>query len=226
MSSSKPSEGLVPFDIPDAGKECFTWYKVVGNLHANPNRKPLITLHGGPSACHELLTPLADLTRDYGIPVVFYDQIGNGRSTHLQHKAGDNKFWVVDLFIRELDNLIDYLDLRTKGFDLYGQSWGGMLATQFAVSHPPGLRKLVIADSPASVPLVLEGEKALRAALPPDVLATIERCEREGTTDSDEYKQALMVFSKRHTCRLDPWPEELKIAYNHLIDDPTVSRTM
>ncbi|KAI9711181.1 MAG: hypothetical protein M1820_002168 [Bogoriella megaspora] len=225
MTRAKPSEGEIPFYVPQAGKPCHTWYKIVGELKGDASKIPLITLHGGPGACHELLGSLADLNEQCGIPVVFYDQIGNGKSTHLRGKAGDESFWVEDLFIRELDNLIEYLGLRT-GFDLYGQSWGGMLASRYATLHPVGLRKLIIANAPASVKLVLKGEEALRAALPKDVRETLEKCEREGRTDSEEYESALQVYRKRHICRIEPFPEELRIAARHMKEDPTVSKTM
>jgi proline-specific peptidase len=153
-----PSEGEIPFNVSQADKPCHTFYRVVGDLkHKYSTTKPLVPLilhHGGPSACHEILVPLADLHKQYGIPVVFYDQIGNGRSTHLREKAGDESFWNEDLFIKELDSLVDYLDLRS-GFDLHGQSWGAMLAARYAVLHPKGLRKLIIADAPGSIELHL-----------------------------------------------------------------------
>ena len=225
MALKKPSEGKIPFNVAEAGKPCYTWYKIVGDLEA-PDSIPLITLHGGPAACHELLTPLADMNKYWNIPVIFYDQIGNGRSTHLREKAGDEQFWTESLFVKELQNLVDFFGLQERAFDVYGQSWGGMLASRYATLHPKGMRKIVLADLPASVPLVLEGEKKLRAALPKEILEVIERCERDGTTDSKEYQEAVKVFSHRHICRLDPWPKELEIAYKHLQDDPTVNKTM
>ncbi|TVY82975.1 L-amino acid amidase [Lachnellula suecica] len=215
MGTDSPSEGKIPFNVPGAGKPCHTWYKIVGDLKANHSKTPLITLHGGPSACHEMLAPLADLHERFDIPVIFYDQIGNGKSTHLREKAGDY----------ELDNLIDYLGLRA-GFDLYGQSWGGMLAARYAASQPRGLRKLVIANAPASVELVVKGIDMLIRDLPEEVREAIERCEREGTTESEEYKKAMQVFNKRHVCRLDPVPEELKMAFRHIEDDMTVVNTI
>jgi len=173
-----------------------------------------------------MLEPLADLHSRFGIPVIFYDQIGNGKSTHLREKAGDESFWVENLFVKELDNLVDYLGLRRKGFHLFGQSWGGMLGSRYATLQPMGLRKLILASSPASVELVLKGEDALRALLPKDVRETIERCEREGLTDSEEYENALMVFRKRHVCRVDPFPEPLLRSYKRVAEDSTVIKTM
>lgn len=151
-------EGEVPFEVPTAGKPCKTWYKVLGNL-SNTTDPILIGLHGGPGAGHEYITPLADLYKLYGIPVLLYDQIGCGRSTHLREKNGDAEFWSFELFISELDNLIDHLEVRQRGFYLLGQSWGGVFAASYAMpryhggSTPEGLRKLIIHSGPASIPL-------------------------------------------------------------------------
>lgn len=157
MTEFPISEGEVAFEVPDAGKPCKTWYKILGSLE-DTTAPVLIGLHGGPGSGHEYLTPLADLYRPYGIPTVLYDQIGCGRSTHLREKMGDAKFWSFDLFIRELDNLVDHLKLREKGFFLLGQSWGGVLGASYAMSRgegksPPGLKKLVICSGPSSIPL-------------------------------------------------------------------------
>ena len=107
----------------------------------------MIALHGGPGAGHEYLSPLTDLVEKYEVPVIFYDQIGCGRSTHLREKLRDDSFWTFDLFIAELDNLVDHLKLRQTGFFLLGQSWGGMLAGMYAARRPEGLKKLVIGGS-------------------------------------------------------------------------------
>ncbi|KAL9086774.1 MAG: hypothetical protein Q9159_003993 [Coniocarpon cinnabarinum] len=141
-------EGVIEFDVPAAGKECKTWYKVVVNIKSDI---PLIIVHGGPGAAHEYLQGLEALHEKHRIPLIFYDQIGCGNSTHLKEKAGDESFWVEDLFHRELDNLVDHLGLRESGFDIFGHSWGGMMGSSYAAKRPDGLRRLIIANAPASV---------------------------------------------------------------------------
>jgi pimeloyl-ACP methyl ester carboxylesterase len=108
-------------------------------------------LHGGPGACHEYLLPLTDLSSSR--PLIFYDQIGNGKSTHLPDKAGDEAFWSVTLFQNELNNLISHLGLKDRPIDVFGHSWGGMLAAVWAAtpSSSANLRRLVIANSLASM---------------------------------------------------------------------------
>lgn len=93
---SRYSQGEITFNAPQAGKPCHTFYRVVGELKNKDNTTnpavPLILLHGGPGASLEMLEPLVDLHKQYGIPVIFYDQIGNGRSTLLRKKAGNEYF--------------------------------------------------------------------------------------------------------------------------------------
>jgi proline-specific peptidase len=223
MTLRKPSQGKIPFYVPDAGKPCQTWYKVVGDLDRGI---PLIALHGGPGAAHEYILPFTDLHDNYCVPIVFYDQIGCGRSTALPEKAGDEDFWTIDLFIKELDTLIDYFGLRTRGFDILGQSWGGMLAGVYAGRNPPGLRKLILANAPASIPLMMKGVDRLIKAMPRDVQKTLEECHRDKDFESDKYKNACIVFYKRHLCRIDPFPDGLQTALNHLEEDSTVYSTM
>lgn len=80
-----------------------------------------------------------------------YDQLGCGRSTHLPHLRGNTDFWTVDLFLRELENLVEKLGV--EDYDLLGQSWGGMLGSEHAIRQPKGLKKLIISNSPASMEL-------------------------------------------------------------------------
>jgi L-proline amide hydrolase len=225
MTKIPKSEGEVAFDVPNAGKPCKTWYKVLGSLE-DTTSPVLIGLHGGPGSGHEYLVPLADLYGSYEIPTVLYDQIGCGGSTHLQEKAGDAEFWSFDLFIRELDNLIDYLEIRERGFCVLGQSWGGVLAAVYATRRPKGLRKLVIASGPASIPLFMKGLHGLLAKLPEDVRKTLEECDKKGDHESEEFQQAAMVFNSRYVCQLDPVPDEIMAGFRNMKEDPTVYLTM
>lgn len=212
-------EATVPFSVD--GVEAETWYRVDGDL-AGEGPAPLVVLHGGPGATHDYLTSIADLASS-GRPVVLYDQIGNGRSTHLPERGAD--FWTVELFVRELHNLVDALGIRGRHHVL-GQSWGGFLAQEYALTQPSGLRSLVLADTAASFPDFVDAANGLRALLPPEVEATLRRHEEAGTTDDPEYAAACEVFYRRHVCRLDPWPDEVVEAFAWIERDPTVYHTM
>jgi L-proline amide hydrolase len=203
-----------------AGQEMSTWYRVVGDL-AWP-RLPVVVLHGGPGAAHDYLTSLAGLA-DGGRAVVFYDQVGNGRSTHRPDLGA--QFWTVELFVRELALLIEHLGIGHR-YAVLGQSWGGFLAQEHALTQPRGLRAMILADTAASFPDFVAEANRLRADLPPEVEATLRRHEADGTTDSAEYAAACDVFYRRHVCRLDPWPPELDEGFAWIERDPTVYHTM
>lgn len=196
-----------------------TWFRVTGDLTSD--RSPLVVLHGGPGMLHDYLLPLAALAGP-GRAVIHYDQIGCGRSTHLPDRGPD--FWQVPLFVDELDNLLDHLGIAGR-YHLLGHSWGGMLGAEHAVRRPPGLRSLVIANSPASMQLWLQEANRLRALLPPSVQATLLAHEAAGTTDTVEYQVAVRVFYDRHLCRV-PWPPEVEASFAGTQADPTVYHTM
>jgi L-proline amide hydrolase len=196
-----------------------TWYEV----HGDPgDRVPVVVCHGGPGATHDYVRAFAALAHD-GRQVVLYDQVGNGRSQHLRDAPAD--FWTVDLFRRELAALVAHLGWES-GYHVLGQSWGGMLAMEHALRHPPGLRAIVVADSPASMPLWVEEANRLRADLPAEARDALTRHEAAGTTDSPEYLQAMDVFYRRHVCRLDPWPDDVVRSFAAIEEDPTVYGTM
>jgi len=211
------AEGYAEFEGHD------TWYRVVGDLSAasGGGPAPLVTLHGGPGATHDYLLSLTDLA-DGGRAVVFYDQTGNGKSTHYPDRGAE--FYTVDLFVRELANLVHHLGIQDR-YHVLGQSWGGMLAQEHAITRPPGLRSVILSNTAASFAGFAAEANGLRAALPPEAEATLRRHEAAGTTDDPEYAEACQVFYQRHLCRTDPWPEEVVRGFAAIDDDPTVYHT-
>lgn len=196
-----------------------TWFRVTGD--PDSGRLPLIVAHGGPGCTHDYVDSFKDLAAT-GRAVVHYDQIGNGRSTHLPDAP--REYWVVDLFLAELNNLIAHLGIRD--YALLGQSWGGILGAEHAVRQPVGLKALIIANSPASMALWSEAANELRQALPADVQATLQRHEAAGTTSSAEYRAASDVFYARHVCRIQPMPAEVARTFAAIDADPTVYHAM
>lgn len=210
----RTQEGLAPYG------DYHTWYRITGDIGSG--KAPLIVMHGGPGCTHDYVDAFKDIAST-GRAVIHYDQVGNGRSTHLPDKGGD--FWTVQFFVAELENLVDHLGLR-GGFALLGQSWGGMLGAEIAVRRPAGLRALVIANSPASMELWVSEANRLRADLPEEVQRTLTEHEAAGTTDSAAYKEAADVFNARHVCRVVPNPPEVQRTFAAMEQDPTVYHTM
>ncbi|EEB93023.1 hypothetical protein MPER_08380 [Moniliophthora perniciosa FA553] len=184
------------------------------------NQRPIVVLHGGPGLSHHYTLPNLQLYKTHGIPVVLYDQLGNGRSTHLRDKPAS--FWTVDLFMDQLDALLAHLKIEDN-FDLLGHSWGGMLASEYAaIRRPRGLKRLIIANAPTSMDLWMESTRALGDTLPDGLGDVLKRHEAAGETDSPEYSHANLEFMKRHICQIYPFPPELSTSFEQNSLDPTV----
>jgi L-proline amide hydrolase len=196
-----------------------TWYRVVGE--PDSPKTPVVICHGGPGAAHDYTEPIAELNK-FGRACVLYDQLGCGKSEHLPDVPAD--FWTPQLFKDELVALTEQLGIAGR-HAVVGQSWGGMLAMEYALDHPAGLKGMVVADSPASIGLWVSEANRLRADLPPAVQETLTRHEEAGTTDSPEYEAAVRVFYDRHLCRV-PWPDCVQRSFDSIAADPTVYHTM
>ncbi len=209
---SSVQEGLIPFH------GYHTWYRVVGERE-EPGKLPLLALHGGPGATHDYLEPLEALAAT-GRRVIFYDQLGCGWSATPPNPA----MWTVDLYVEEVGAVRAALGLDRV--HILGQSWGGMLGMEYALTQPDGLASLTVADSPASMLQWVAEANRLRADLPPEVQRTLLEHEAAGTTDDPAYEQALEMFYRRHVCRLDPWPEYVTRAFANIAANPEVYHIM
>jgi proline-specific peptidase len=168
-----------------------TWYRVVGE--GSPGRDPLLCLHGGPGSTHNYFAPLEELAAD-GRAVVFYDQIGCGRSGRPEGIE-----WSVAVFLDELAAL--RAELGLERVHLLGTSWGGMLALEHALSGHGGLTSLVLSSTLASIEEWVAEALRLRALLPADVVDAFERCEEAADYDAPEYRAALDVFDDHYIHR-------------------------
>jgi proline iminopeptidase len=171
------------------------WYHIEGD---GPG-VPLLTLHGGPGVSHDYLEPLASLGDER--PVVFYDQLGAGKSD----RPRDARLWTVERCVREVQAVRDALALREA--HIFGQSWGTMLAVDYALTGAAGVRSLVLSNPCLSVSRWARDTERLIGELPDDVGAIIEKHRKEETYDDPEFQRALGTWYRRHMCRLDPWPE-------------------
>lgn len=199
-----------------------TWYRVTGDLAPGAAAAPLVVLHGGPGAAHDYCEPIAELVAATGRTVVEYDQLGCGLSQHLPEAPVG--FWTPQLFKDELVALTEHLGIAGR-YAVLGQSWGGMLGMEHALDHPAGLTALVVADSPASMPLWVAEANRLRERLPATVQATLVGHEAAGTTGSPEYQAAVQVFYDHHVCRV-PQPACVQRSFAQITAEPTVYHTM
>jgi L-proline amide hydrolase len=199
-----------------------TWVQVTTPEQPLEGALPIVVLHGGPGMAHDYVRNIAALAEETGRTVVHYDQVGCGRSSHRPDAPAG--FWTPALFVEELFTVVEALDLRR--FHLLGQSWGGMLGAEIAVTRPEGLVSLSVCNSPASMRLWVEGANELRAQLPEAVRSALDRHEADGTVQDPEYLDATREFYARHVCRVVPMPQDFLDTEAQLEQDPTVYFTM
>ncbi len=183
------------------------WYRRVGD----GGRTPLLILHGGPGAGHDYLETLEALADER--PVIFYDQLGCGRSD----KPDDPSRWRIERFVREVDLVRHALGLDR--IHLLGQSWGGWLAIEYMLGLPAGIDGLVLASTSASIPQFVAECERLKRELPPDVQATLREYEEARDYRNPAYEKAAEEFYKRHLCRLWPWPDPYLRTVENLTDN-------
>jgi proline iminopeptidase len=178
-SSPPPAEGFV--DVP-GGK---VWYRIDGDGPGTP----LVVLHGGPGASSYYLESLARLGDDR--PVVFYDQLGAGRSD----MPSDTTLWRIERFMAELDSVRSRLGLRE--IHLLGHSWGTMLATDYLLAGAQGVRSVILASPALSVALWERDADTLILTLPDSIQEAIRMHEADGNFESPAYQAAVAEFYAR-----------------------------
>jgi proline iminopeptidase len=194
MASAKPArratrEGFVRVE---GG---LVWYRIVGRARATP----LMTLHGGPGFPSDYLEPLAALADER--QVVFYDQLGCGRSD----RPSDKRLWRAARFVTELAQVRRALGLERV--HILGHSWGTQLATDYLLTRPRGVVSAIMASPAISIPQWVRDANRLRAQLPRRIRETLRVHEKSDSTGCAEYAAATLAFYKRHVLRLEPWPE-------------------
>jgi L-proline amide hydrolase len=205
-----------------AFREFQTWVRITTPETPRPDTYPLFVLHGGPGMAHNYVRNISELAGETGRQVIHYDQIGCGHSTHLPDAPAD--FWTPELFVDEFHTV--RTELGIDRYHLLGQSWGGMLGAEIAVGAPEGLVSLSICNSPASMDLWVAGAAELRAQLPVETQAALDRHEAADTVTDPEYLAATDEFYSRHLCRVVPTPQDLVDTITQMEAEPTVYHTM
>jgi len=196
-------EGFIP--VEDGYR---VWYRSIGG-GATQEAVPLLCLHGGPGVPHDYLENLDALASEER-RVIFYDQLGCGFSDLPE----DTTRWQIPRFVAELATIRRELGL--EHVHILGQSWGGMLAIEYALTQPQGLESLILANTTSSIPMWITEANRLREQLPPEVNAALLKHEANGTTDDPEYQEAMTVFYDRHVIRIKPMPEFVQRGFDRL----------
>src|SRR5438093_1682034 len=136
--------GGVKLILIDTRKGVFrVWTKRIGN---SPTTR-LLLLHGGPGATHNF-EAFDSYLPAAGIEYYYYDQLGSAYSD----QPDEPELWEVDRFVDEVEQVRRALGLNRHNFFLLGQSWGGILAIEYALKYQQHITGLVISTMMSSVP--------------------------------------------------------------------------
>jgi proline-specific peptidase len=180
------------------------WTKTVGD----GSGLPLLLLHGGPGAGHDYLEPLEVLGAER--PVIFYDQLGCGKSD----KPGKKGLWTIERFADEVQEVRDLLGLDRC--HMLGQSWGGWLGVEYLLRQPTGLASFVLASTSASMPEFSAYCDRLIEELPDKHRHALQYYGARGEFDHEDFTAAEEVFYGLHLCRLEDWPDCLMRSVENL----------
>jgi len=189
------------------------WTKRTGN---NPDCQ-LLLLHGGPGATHEYLLGFDSFLPAAGVEYYYYDQLGSGWS----ERPDDLSYVSLDRYVDEVEQVRAALGL--DAVYLLGQSWGGILAIEYALAHPEHLAGLVISNMMASIPAYnAYAENVLIPGLDADTVAEIKALEAAGDTDNPRYEELLLSeHYVKHVLRMpiEEWPEPVIRSFNRINKD-------
>jgi proline iminopeptidase len=195
---------MVPVTTPEGTYR--VWTKRIGN---NPDLK-LLLLHGGPGCTHEYLEACDSYLPAAGIEYYYYDQLGSAYSD----QPDEPSLWELDRFVDEVEQVRCALGLDRSNFVLYGQSWGGILAIEYALRYQQHLRGLVISNMMSSVPAYnAYAQQVLMPEMNQAALAEIQSLEASGKTDDPRYMELLSEqHYVHHVLRMptEDWPDPVQ----------------
>jgi proline iminopeptidase len=204
---------LIPVTTPKGTFK--VWTRRVGN---HPSIKVLL-LHGGPGASSDFQCVFDSFFPAAGIEYYHYDQLGS----FMSDKPSDSELWDIPRFVDEVEQVRQALGLDANNFYLWGQSWGGILAIEYALVHQKNLKALVISNMVSSVPAYNEyAASVFESQMDPGVLAELKAFEAAGDTTNPRYTELLFEHHyKHHVLRLPPaeWPDAVLLGFAHLNTD-------
>jgi len=183
--------------LPVVGGKYKVWTKKIGS-----GATKVLLLHGGPGFSHDYLEAMESFLPEAGIEFYYYDQLGSNNSD----QPDDPSLWTLPRFVDEVEEVRRGLGLDQ--FVLYGHSWGGLLAIDYALKYQPHLRGLVISNMTAGIQSYLKRTAALKNLLPPARRARLDALEARQDFDNPEYEAIMMEdLYPQVICRIKPWPE-------------------
>lgn len=185
------------------------WTKTIGN---NPRIKVLL-LHGGPAMTHEYMEAFESFFPKEGFEMIEYDQLGS----YYSDQPTDSSLWTTERFVEEVEQVRQALGLSKDNFYILGNSWGGILAMEYALKYQQHLKGLIICNMMASIPDYEKYNGVLRAQMRPGLVDTLQSYESKGLFKDPVYQQLVFdEYYTKHLCRLSEWPEPVNRCFKHI----------
>ena len=186
------------------------WTKRFGN---NPRIKILL-LHGGPAAGHEYMECFETFFPKEGFEFYEYDQLGASYSDQPE----DSSLWTIERYVDEVEQVRKAIRADSSNFYILGNSWGGILAMEYALKYQQNLKAMIVANMVASCPDYNRyANEVLAKQMDPKVLQEIRNIEAKKDFSNPRYEQLLTPnFYQQHICRLKEWPDPVVRAFTHL----------
>jgi len=206
---------MIPITTPAGNFK--VWTKRFGN---NPRIKILL-LHGGPAAGHEYMECFESFFPKEGFEFYEYDQLGAPYSDQPE----DSSLWTTERYVEEVEQVRKAINADSTNFYILGNSWGGILAMEYALKYQKNVKGMIVADMVASIPDYNKyADSVLAKQMDSKVFAEIMDIEKRKDFNNPRYEELLMPnFYQQHICRLNPWPEPVVRCFNHL-DGTKVSK--
>jgi len=210
QSNEVESAGVKMIPIKTPVGEFKVWTKRFGN---NPKIKILL-LHGGPAMTHEYMECFETFFQCEGYEFYEYDQLGS----YYSDQPKDSTLWTTERFVEEVEQVRKAIGADKDNFYVLGNSWGGILAMEYALKYQQNLKGLLVANMVASAPEYGKyADEVLAKQMKPEILAEIRALEAKKDFSNPRYMELLIPnFYKKHLCRLNEWPDGLNRASKHI----------
>src|SRR5690625_372087 len=182
-------------------------------LHVNTvgDGEAIVFLHGGPGSEQRFFLPhVLPLSRQFKL--VFYDQNGCGRS----EPSFDNQYSMM----HEV-NTLELLrkELKLEKINLYGESWGSMLALLYATTYPERVNKILLT---AAIGVTTEGfntfGRELEKRFSKQDKKKLSELEGRLVTNESSLEDIFKILDPYYVYSIETLEQKEKTSINHVVN--------